>query len=94
MRRLWHLWAKALGPKQGATDQEADLVAGIRTMILVAYMVTNGFIIASSWRNLIRPPGIEPGSAAYKATALTNKQRPQCHCMSMDYVCNIQKTAP
>lgn len=76
MRKIWHFWTKALGPKQGATDKEADTVAVIRTVILLAYMVTNGFIVASSWRNLMRPPGIEPGSAAYKATALTNKQQP------------------
>jgi hypothetical protein len=54
MRKIWHLWAKALGPKQGATDREADMVAIVRTAILSFYMITNGFIVASAWVNLTR----------------------------------------
>jgi hypothetical protein len=46
MKRLWRLWAKALGEKSGATDQEADRVAFIRTLIVVGYFITNAFIIA------------------------------------------------
>ena len=46
MKRLWRLWAKALGEKSGATDQEADRVALIRTLIVMGYLITNAFIIA------------------------------------------------
>ena len=57
MKKIWRLWAKALGEKDGRTDREADIIAGIRTFILISYMVTNGFIISGvmrHWEN--RPP--------------------------------------
>jgi len=51
MKRLWRLWAKALGEKSGATDQEADLVALVRTLIVLTYLVTNLFIVAGVIRH-------------------------------------------
>lgn len=48
MRKLWRIWAKALGEKVGATDEEADKIAIIRTLIFLAYMVTNFFIVANA----------------------------------------------
>jgi hypothetical protein len=51
MKRLWRLWAKALGEKSGATDQEADLVALVRTLILLTYITTNLFIVAGVVRH-------------------------------------------
>lgn len=46
MRKFWRLWAKALGEKASALDQEADQVALIRTVIAVIYIVTNLAIVA------------------------------------------------
>jgi len=51
MKHLWRLWAKALGEKSGATNQEADRVALIRTLIVLTYIVTNLFIIAGVIRH-------------------------------------------
>jgi len=51
MKTLWRLWAKALGEKSGATDQEADLVALVRTIIILTYIITNLFIIAGVIRH-------------------------------------------
>ena len=51
MKRLWRLWAKALGEKSGATDREADTVALVRTFIVLTYIVTNLFIIAGVIRH-------------------------------------------
>lgn len=48
LRAVWRLWAKALGEKASDRDDEADVVAVIRTVILLAYLVTNGFIIANA----------------------------------------------
>ena len=48
---IWRLWAKALGEKSGATDQEADRVALVRTLIVLTYIVTNLFIIAGVIRH-------------------------------------------
>ena len=43
MRKIWRLWAKALGEKSGQNNKEADKVAMIRTvMFLIA--VLYGFI--------------------------------------------------
>jgi hypothetical protein len=48
---MWRLWAKALGQKEGITDSEADVVAAIRTSIVLLYIVTNLFIIAGILRH-------------------------------------------
>jgi len=48
---MWRLWAKALGQKEGITDTEADVVAIIRTSIVVLYIITNLFIIAGIIRH-------------------------------------------
>ncbi len=43
---IWRIWAKALGEKAGNTDQEADRIACIRTLIVLVYVITNFFIVA------------------------------------------------
>ena len=48
---MWRIWAKALGQKDGRNDREADIVAGIRTLIFVSYLVTNLFIISGVIRH-------------------------------------------
>lgn len=51
MRKVWRVWAKALGEKAGATTQEADAVALARTIIILIYLITNCFIIAGVIRH-------------------------------------------
>ena len=54
IKKIWTLWAKALGQKSGTTDLDADIVAIIRTIILMGYMITNICIVAGiikHWRN-------------------------------------------
>ena len=54
MRRIWNIWAKALGDKSGKTDREADLIAIIRTIIVFIYILTNFIIISGvirHWNN-------------------------------------------
>ena len=46
MRKIWRLWAKALGEKVSDNDEEADRVAVIRSLIIFSYIITNMFIIA------------------------------------------------
>jgi len=50
-KTIWRLWAKALGDKSGKNDREADTIAGIRTIILICYMVTNVAIVANAVRH-------------------------------------------
>jgi hypothetical protein len=50
-KRCWRLWAKALGDKAGSTDKEADMVALVRTLIVLGYIVTNLFIVAGVIRH-------------------------------------------
>ena len=45
MTKIWRLWAKALGNKASDDDTEADMVAIIRTIIVLSYLITNLFII-------------------------------------------------
>ncbi len=49
--KIWRLWAKALGEKAGATKQEADMVALVRTLIILSYLITNAFIVAGVIRH-------------------------------------------
>lgn len=51
MKNIWTLWAKALGEKQGKTNTDADIVASIRTVIVLTYIITNIFIIAGVIRH-------------------------------------------
>ena len=44
--KLWRIWSKALGEKSGATDQESDQIACIRTIIVLTYIISNLFIVA------------------------------------------------
>jgi hypothetical protein len=48
---MWRIWAKALGEKHGRNDKEADLIACIRTIIFISYLVTNCFIISGVIRH-------------------------------------------
>ena len=48
---MWRIWAKALGPKEGKNDREADIIAGIRTLIFISYLVTNVAIVANAIRH-------------------------------------------
>lgn len=47
MKVYWKYLAKALGKKEGNTDREADIVAGIRLVIVLIALITNLFIMAS-----------------------------------------------
>jgi hypothetical protein len=49
--KLWRLWAKALGEKTGNSDAEADLIACVRTAIVLTYIITNVFIVAGVIRH-------------------------------------------
>lgn len=50
-RKIWRLWARAIGEKSGVNKREADIIALIRTMILLSYFITNGFIVAGVIRH-------------------------------------------
>ena len=48
---MWRLWAKALGEKSGSNDREANIVAIIRTLIVLIYVCTNFVIVAGVIHN-------------------------------------------
>jgi hypothetical protein len=51
LNKIWRIWAKALGEKAGATEREADMVALVRTLIVLCYIITNMFIVAGVIRH-------------------------------------------
>jgi len=54
LRKSWRLWSYALGRKEGRNDKEANIISGLRTVILLTYLVTNCFIVAGvirHWNN-------------------------------------------
>jgi len=51
MKSAWRVWAYALGQKEGKSDKEADVIAIIRTLIMIQLLVTNCFIIAGNIRH-------------------------------------------
>jgi len=58
IRKVWRIWAKALGDKSGKSDREADFIAIIRTLIFIQLVVTNCFIIAGNirhWNDNVTP---------------------------------------
>jgi len=50
-KTVWRLWAKALGEKASKDNKESDIIAFIRTLIFVTYLITNGFIVAGVIRH-------------------------------------------
>jgi len=42
---VWRLWARALGSKTGSSDREADVVALIRTLLVLQAVICNVFIV-------------------------------------------------
>ena len=58
MKKVWRLWAKALGQKASKNDKESDHVAHIRTFIFLSYLVTNLFIVAGVLRHWNEEPPI------------------------------------
>jgi uncharacterized membrane protein YhaH (DUF805 family) len=48
---MWRIWCKALGEKASKSDWESDLVAIVRTMILMTYLITNVAIVANAVRH-------------------------------------------
>lgn len=56
-RKLFKIWANALGPKADECPKVSDRVAWIRTFIFVSYLVTNCFIVAGvirHWNDVVR----------------------------------------
>jgi len=45
------MWAKALGEKASTNNDEADRIALVRTAIVLFYILTNLFIVASVIRH-------------------------------------------
>ena len=62
VKKLWRVWAKALGEKSGKSDKEADTIAKIRTFIFLQLVITNCFIVAGNirhWNDHYTPPQYE-----------------------------------
>jgi hypothetical protein len=51
VKRYWRLWAKSLGEKASESDEEADKIACIRTLVVLIYIITNFFIVAGVIRH-------------------------------------------
>jgi hypothetical protein len=51
MKKIWRVWAKALGEKAGTTDKESDVIAITRTVIVLTYILTNICIVAGIVRH-------------------------------------------
>lgn len=49
--KAWRVWAKALGEKSGASNQEADRVALVRSVVVGVNFITCLFIIAGVIHN-------------------------------------------
>jgi len=60
-KTAFRLWALALGEKAGKHDKEADVVALIRTIILLSYIATNCFIVAGVVRHWQKEKPAEAG---------------------------------
>jgi hypothetical protein len=59
----WRILAYALGPKTGRNENEADIIALVRTVILISYMTTNFFIVAGVIRHWNKAPCLNQGAS-------------------------------
>ena len=51
IQKAWRLWAKAIGEKAGASDREANIIAIIRTILILTAVLTNLVIVAGVLRH-------------------------------------------
>lgn len=59
-KSLWRWWAKALGEKACKDDRQSDIIAVVRTVIFLTYLITNAFIVAGvirHWNDHYEVPG-------------------------------------
>jgi len=49
--RIWYFLSKAVGDKSGKNNEEADIIAFIRLLIILQAVVTNFYIIAGIIRH-------------------------------------------
>jgi len=49
--KCWRIWAKSLGEKTGTSDKEADLIAVVRTIIVLVNFITCFFIMSGVIHN-------------------------------------------
>lgn len=47
IRKIWTLWAKSLGNKSSELDREADVIAMMRTVIVLVNFITCIFIVVN-----------------------------------------------
>lgn len=50
-KKLWAVWARAIGEKTHKEGKTADQVALVRTAIFISYFMTNCFIVAGVIRH-------------------------------------------
>jgi hypothetical protein len=50
-KTIFRWWAKSLGEKSSKCDRESDIIAVIRTVIFLTYLITNCFIVAGVIRH-------------------------------------------
>ena len=51
MRKIWRVWAKALGDKSGASNREAAYIVLVRTVVVGVNFITCFFIMAGVVHN-------------------------------------------
>lgn len=51
LQQAWRMWAKALGQKEGSCNREADMIALIRTLLVLVALITNLVIVAGIIRH-------------------------------------------
>jgi len=73
--RIWRLWAKSLGQKASDNDSESDMVARIRTLILLTYLITNCFIVAGVIRHWNKTSQINIQNEIQSDVSETKKER-------------------
>jgi len=49
--RYWRIWAKSLGEKTGTSDKESDVIAVVRTIIVLVNFITCFFIMSGVLHN-------------------------------------------
>lgn len=48
---MWRLWCKAIGEKASSRNKEADLIALIRTALIIFTLLTNSVIVSGVIRH-------------------------------------------
>jgi len=67
---VWRIWCLSLGSKASSCDKTSDVVAIVRTIIFLSYLITNSIICIGVIRHYNDIPNTRPNNSLVQSSKL------------------------